>query len=121
MNTFIFAALLALTAGFAVAAIWQGWHLWCAALREERTLRMHRVFERKGITLEGCTDHSTLAKTAAAARRCLLCRERETCLAWLEGVSSVALEHFCPNADLVAKLEADAWSGRLPKQVRSSS
>ena len=118
MNMFIFAALLALVAGVAVAAVWQGWRLWRAALREERTLRMHRVLERMGITLEGCADHGTLAQAAAGARRCLLCRERETCLAWLEGDSNVALEHFCPNADLIAKLEADALSGRFSKSAR---
>jgi hypothetical protein len=105
MDALIAAAAVAVLGGLAVAAGVVVYRLWRAGIREERLL-MHRVLEREGVNLDGCTDKGTLADTAAAARRCLLCRDRETCLAWLEGDAGVPLERFCPNADLIARLKA---------------
>ena len=107
MDTLIITAVVVLLGSLVVAAGLVAYQLWRAGVREERILRMHRVLEREGVSLDGCTETGTLAQTAAAARRCLLCRERETCLAWLEGEVGVPLERFCPNADLIARLKAD--------------
>lgn len=107
MDTLVITAAVALFCALAVAAALVTYRLWRAGMREERTLLMHRVLEREGVILDGCTEKATLAQTAAAARRCLLCRDRETCLAWLEGDESVPLGRFCPNADLIARLQAE--------------
>lgn len=113
METIITAAVVAILAGLAVAAGLVVYRLWRAGMREERALLMHRVLEREGVNLDGCADKGTLAQTAVAARRCLLCRHRETCVAWLEGETAVALERFCPNADLIARLKADGRTSSL--------
>ena len=107
MDTLIITATVALLGGLAVAAGLVVYRLWRAGMREERVLLMHRVLERESVSLDGCTDKSTLAQAAIAARRCLLCRDRETCVAWLEGEAAVPLDRFCPNADLIARLKAD--------------
>lgn len=70
-------------------------------------LLLHRVLEREEVSLEGHTDRATLTQTAAAARRCVLCRDRETCLAWLGGEPDMPLERFCPNADLIGRLKTE--------------
>jgi hypothetical protein len=107
MDALIITAAVVLLGGLAVAAGLVVFRLWRAGMREERALLMHRVLDREGVSLDGCTDKGTLAQTAAAARRCLLCRDRETCLAWLEGEAAVPLDRFCPNADLIARLKAE--------------
>jgi hypothetical protein len=107
MDALIAAAAVAVLGALVLAAGLMAYRLWCAGVREERALLMHRVLEREGVTLDGCADKGTLAQTAAAARRCLLCRDRETCVAWLEGDAAVPLDRFCPNADLIARLKAE--------------
>ena len=107
MDTLITTAAVVLLGGLAIAAGLVVYQLWRAGMREGRSLLMHRVLEREGVSLDGCTDRGTLAQTAAATRRCLLCRDRETCVAWLEGEAAVPLDRFCPNADLIARLKAE--------------
>jgi hypothetical protein len=83
------------------------YNIWRAGLQQERILLMHRVLEREGVSVEGCTEKATLIQTAAAARRCLLCRHQETCVAWLVGEHAACLAEFCPNAGLIARLKAE--------------
>jgi len=110
VDALIIAAAVGFLCALVLAAGLVVYRLWIAGLREQRTLLMHRVLEREGISLDGCTDPRLLAQTAVAARGCLLCRDRETCLAWLEGDAPVPLDRFCPNADLFARMRADARS-----------
>jgi hypothetical protein len=84
------------------------YRLWRAGMYEERPLLMHRVLEHEGANVERCTDEGALAQIATAARGCLLCRDKETCLAWLEGDAPVSLQQFCPNAEMIGRLKADA-------------
>ena len=98
---------VAVLAGLAVSTAVVGFRLWRAGADGERDLLLHRVLKRKGLNLDGRTDDATLGQMAAATRTCLLCRDRGTCLAWLEGDASVPLEHFCPNADLLARLQSE--------------
>jgi hypothetical protein len=103
-----------------LAAGWAGLRLWRAVLREDRPVLMHRVLEREGLSLAGNRDTMELARAAAAIRRCVACRERETCLAWLEGDDTTAFERFCPNADLIAGLKAEARAMAHPAGERAS-
>ena len=107
METLMIAATLAVLGGLMLVAGLNVYRLWRAGMREERALLMHRVLEHEGVRLDGCTDASVLTQTAHAARSCLLCRGKETCIAWLEGEATVPLDHFCRNADLIARLRAD--------------
>ena len=107
MDILIVAAAVAVLAGLMLVAVLRVYQLWRAVMREERVLLMNRVLEHEGVHLDGCTDASVLTQTAHAARRCLLCRGRETCIAWLDGDAAVPLDRFCPNAGLIAKLRAD--------------
>jgi hypothetical protein len=91
------------------------YRLWRAGMREEGPLLMHRVLAHEGATVERCADEGELAQIAAAARGCLLCRDKETCLAWLEGDASVSLQQFCPNAQMISRLGAEA---RPPAESR---
>jgi hypothetical protein len=75
---------------------------------EERPVLMYRVLERQGVSVAESTDPMELTKRANAIRRCVACRERESCLAWLEGDESIAFERFCPNAALISGLRAGA-------------
>jgi hypothetical protein len=70
MDALIAIAAVALLGGLVVAAGLLTYRLWRAGMREERQLLMHRVLEREGVSLDGCTDRGTLTQTAAATRRC---------------------------------------------------
>ncbi len=106
MDALIEAAALAALVTLAVMVGVVVYRLGRAGRREEPLL-LHRVLEREAVSLEGRTDQETLVQAAGAARRCLLCRHRETCLAWLGGETGTPLERFCPNADLIARLKAE--------------
>jgi hypothetical protein len=107
MDTAITAAVVALLGAFVLAAGFMSYRLWRAGSSEQGPLLMHRVLEREGVSVEGCTDDGALAQIAAAARGCLLCRDQETCRAWLGGDTSASLEEFCPNAELIGRMKAD--------------
>jgi len=107
METLMIAATVAVLGGLMLVAGREVYRLWRAGMREERALLMHRVLEHEGVHLDGCTDASVLTQTAHAARNCLLCRGKQTCIAWLEGEAAVPLDQFCRNADLITKLRAD--------------
>lgn len=104
MDMLITAAAGLLPGALLVMAGVMSYRLWRAGMREGGRLLMHRVLEREGVSLEGCTDEAVLARAGAAARSCLLCRDRATCLAWLEGHGSAPLRHFCPNAEMIGDL-----------------
>jgi hypothetical protein len=94
------AGLLAFLATAAVMT----YRLWRAGMRQTRPLLTHRVLEREGVSLAGCSDPGTLARAGAAARSCLRCRDEAACLRWLEGDASLPLQRFCPNDDVIARL-----------------
>jgi hypothetical protein len=108
MGTLVAVAAIAGLSAIVVAAAWAGYRLWRAVMREQRPVLMHRVLEREGVSLGSTTDAMDLARGAAAIRRCAACRDHETCLAWLEGDRTDAFERFCPNAELIAGLIAEA-------------
>jgi hypothetical protein len=107
METLMIAATVAVLGGLMLVAGLEVYRLWHVGMREEQTLLMNRVLEHEGVRLDGGTEASVLTQTAHAARSCLLCRGKETCIAWLEGEATVPLDHFCRNADLIARLRAD--------------
>jgi len=110
MNTLITAVAVAVLVGLVLAAAVMVYQLWRAGMREKPPLLMHQVLEREGVDLDRCQDESVLAQVGAAARTCLLCRDRDTCVAWLEGEGAVPLDHFCPNAELIGRMKADGAS-----------
>jgi hypothetical protein len=97
--------------GFVLAAGLTLFRLWRAAMREKRPLLMHRVLEREAVSVEGCTDVSTITQIAAGMRRCLFCRDWEICVAWLNGDIETPLNRFCPNAELIARLKSGTAIG----------
>ncbi|HEY7757911.1 MAG TPA: DUF6455 family protein [Burkholderiales bacterium] len=108
MGTLVGAAVLAGVGTLGMVAGWAGYRLWRAVMLEQRSVLIHRVLERDALSLAGTGDTLQLAQGAIAIRRCVACRERETCLAWLEGDDTIAFERFCPNAGLISELRADA-------------
>ena len=61
MDVLITAAAVAVLGGLTLMAGLMGYRLWRAGMREEGALLMHRVLEREGVSLDGCTDKGTLA------------------------------------------------------------
>jgi hypothetical protein len=105
MQTLIDSTVVVVLSGLVLLAGTMAYRLWHAGVRDERGLLMHRMFEHEGVRLNASTDEAAAMQTAAAARRCLLCRDKETCIGWLEGESTERLEHFCQNADVIAGLK----------------
>ena len=120
MDTLVAVVALAGACAVILAAAWAAYRLWRAVMRDERPVLMHRVLEREGLSLAGTVDPMEVARGAAAIRRCVACRERETCLAWLEGEDRIAFERFCPNADLIAGLKARACAAARPDGERAA-
>lgn len=100
---------------FVLAVGWAWYKRWRTVMRRDREILMHRVLEREGVSLADSADLMDLAQGAAALRRCAVCRDREICLAWLEGTDKTPLEQFCPNASLIARLRAEAEARRRPQ------
>jgi len=95
------AALIALVAVAARAL----WVMWRGAMIEERPLLMHRMLKRQGVTIAGVEDYATLEQACHAARRCVACRDLETCKAWLDGGKTERYEEFCPNVEFIEQLK----------------
>lgn len=74
--------------------------LWRTALDEETPLRLFQVLERRGKRAPDLD--SDLYAGANAVRRCVFCRARAECDAWLASGRRDGLEQFCPNAGFVA-------------------
>jgi hypothetical protein len=108
MDTLVTVAIVAGFGGLTLVAGWAVYGLWRAVMREDRPVLMHRMLERQGLTLDRLAYQTELKQAAAAARRCVVCRDRETCLAWLERDGTTGYEQFCPNADFIARLRAEA-------------
>jgi hypothetical protein len=106
MQTLFNAAAVVLLVGLVLAGGVMIYRLWRAGMRERGTLLLHRMFEHEGVSQGACTNEVAAGQAANAARRCLLCRDRETCVEWLEGQSTEELEQFCLNADLIGRLKA---------------
>jgi hypothetical protein len=104
MELIIAAFPAALVAGLLAVVAGVSYRLWRSAMRDERLL-MHEVIARKGLSLDGCRDPDLLRQAGAAARRCMLCRDRDTCIGWLDGEVTGPVERFCPNAELLAKMQ----------------
>ena len=102
---------VAIVAGFGGAILLGGWvmyRLLRAVMREDRPVLMHRMLQRQGLSLDRLQYSTELKQAAAAARRCVVCRDRELCLAWLERDGKTGYEQFCPNADFIARLRTEA-------------
>jgi hypothetical protein len=108
MDALVTVAVLAGVGALTSVAARVGYRLWRAVMLEERPVLMHRVLERQGLSVADNTEPMEPARRANAIRRCVACRERESCLAWLEGDESIAFERFCPNAALISGLKAGA-------------
>jgi hypothetical protein len=96
-----------LVGGLLLLAAGLSFRLWRSAMRDEPLL-LHLVLARKGLSLAAGADPGVLVQTGAAVRRCMLCADRTTCRRWLEGEVGGPLERFCPNAELMARLQACA-------------
>jgi hypothetical protein len=107
MEVLIIATAAALVSVGVVAIVLRTFRLWRAGIGAAQPLLMHRVLEREGATPRDGADVRTLVQMATAARGCLLCRDQETCRAWLKGESAASLQEFCPNADLIGQLKAE--------------
>jgi hypothetical protein len=107
MEVLIIGTAAALVSVVVIAAGVRTYRLWRAGIGTTQPLLMHRVLEREGATAEDGADARTLVQMATAARGCLLCRDQQTCRAWLQGESAAALQDFCPNAQLIGQLKAE--------------
>lgn len=117
MDILTTAAMAALLGTVVLSTGVLGLRLWRAATRERQPLLMHRVLERGGVSLDDCTDVGTFTRLGVGARRCLLCRDRKTCIEWLNGDTSLALDEFCPNADLIRSLRKHELPLRAPAEL----
>ena len=108
MDTFVTVAIVAGFGGLFLVGGWAVHGLWRAVIREDRPVLMHRVLERQGLSADRLVCATDIEQAAAAARRCVVCRDRELCLAWLERDGKTGYEQFCPNADFIARLRTEA-------------
>lgn len=108
MDTLVTVGIAAVFGGLILLVGWAMARLWRAVIREDRPVLMHRMLERQGLSLDGLERSTELEQAAAATRRCVLCRDRDECLAWLEGDGKMAYAGFCPNAAFIAKLRTEA-------------
>jgi hypothetical protein len=113
METLLWMAIAAVYGALFLIAGRALYRLWAAAMREDRPLLMHRMLDRQGLSLGRLVGPAELAQAAAAVRRCILCRQRETCVAWLDRKARTGYERFCPNSDFIASLK-----GRGPRAIR---
>ena len=107
MEVLVIAVAAALVSALALMVGLRMYRLWRAAMQGTEPLLMHRVLEHQGASLEGRSDQGTMAQLARATQGCLLCRDQDTCRAWLAGESSASLQEFCPNAELIGRLKTD--------------
>jgi hypothetical protein len=108
MDALMTVGIAAAFAGLLVLVGWSVRRLWRAVMREDRPVLMQRMLERQGLSLDRLRYSTGLEQAAAAARRCAVCRDRESCLAWLDADGKTEFAGFCPNADFIARLRAEA-------------
>jgi hypothetical protein len=107
MDAVLTAGIVAVFGAMALALGWALHRLWRAVMREDRPVLLHRMLARHGARFELVEHSSQLEQAGAAVRRCVVCREQERCLAWLDGGGNSGYEAFCPNAGLIARLKAE--------------
>jgi hypothetical protein len=108
MDTLLTVTAVAGFGGAILVTAWATWALWRAVMREHRPVLLHRMLERQGLSLDRLQRSTELEQAGAAARRCVVCRDRESCLAWLDGDGKTPYAGFCPNAGFIASLRAEA-------------
>jgi hypothetical protein len=74
-----------------------------SAINDPR-LRFVEMLERKG--LAPGQDPSQLYAEAQATRRCVFCKAKQQCDAWLASGRREGFEEFCPNAWYIAQRAA---------------
>jgi len=94
MATFL--ALATILVLFA-ATVRHSWRVAVGALTAQGAPRFHEVVRRLGIDLSRVDDERTLRAAAVSVRRCLTCRHREACDAWLADRSRKGVPPSCPN------------------------
>jgi hypothetical protein len=94
--------------GLLLVGGWAAHGLWRAVMREDRPVLLHRMLERQGLSTDRLVYATDIEQTGAAVRRCVMCRDREECLAWLDRGGRAGYERFCPNADFIARLRTAA-------------
>lgn len=108
MDTLVGVAIIAGYGSLILATGWALYRMWRVTVREDRPVLMHRILERNGLSLGELVSRSELVQAAAAARRCVACRDREKCLAWLERDGATGYQQFCPNSNFIDRLKAAA-------------
>ena len=83
---------------FAVLALWR-------AMIDERPLLLPEVLRLAGVDMAAHANGTGAREFALAARRCMDCRVRGECEAWLGQPAEEGYEAFCPNAGYVARLK----------------
>lgn len=71
-----------------------------SALNETR-LRLAEMLGRRGVKLG--EDPGEVYAEAAATRRCVYCRDKAQCDAWLASGKTEGFEAFCPNAAYIKR------------------
>jgi hypothetical protein len=74
-----------------------------SALNEPR-LRFAEMLARKGV--RPGAEPSLVHADACATRRCVFCRMKKECDAWLASGRLEGIEEFCPNAWYIARRAA---------------
>jgi hypothetical protein len=102
-DTMVFLLVVGALVLFAAGARYW-WRVTAGATIAEGSLRFSRVLHRLGIDLGKVESERTLREAAINVRRCLTCREREACDAWLASGEPEGVVRFCPNAPLLRAL-----------------
>jgi hypothetical protein len=101
METYIFLALFALLLAVVLPALYS---LTRRISARPGQLEIWRVMQRLGLRPAQAVEGEP-RNMALAIRRCTLCPGIDACQQWLASGSREGLEHFCPNAAYLRKLE----------------
>jgi hypothetical protein len=104
MDTLAMVVVVASLSGLILAVGWTIHGLWRIVMREDRPVLVYRMLEHLGLSMNRFLYPAEVEQFATATRRCLMCRDRATCLAWLERDGKTGYEAFCPNADFISKV-----------------
>ena len=95
-DTFVVLAVAATWVAILGLMAWSVQMSWRSVMRNEGTLPLFAMLERRGLELQCLQDSPE--PLYRAVRRCAMCRERTACGEWLAGQRKGPAP-ACPNAD----------------------
>ena len=101
MDTLAAAGLIVAVVLLAAVVFYRAWR---HVHEEQRQLLLFLVLERRGIARKRLAAVAGPQALSDAVSRCMQCRDKEACRAWLECWGTGARAPECPNAALLGRV-----------------